>query len=66
MDINERKTASPKTDDEYEDLINKLDKVASINEYTGARVTPDPFYETTEHVLCKEKVRNESRKRQNK
>jgi hypothetical protein len=66
MDTNERKTPSPKTADEYEDLIIRLDKVASMNEYTGSRVTPDPEYESTEHVLMKEIARNESRKRQSK
>ncbi len=66
MDNNDRKTPSPKTADEYEDLINRLDKVASMNEYTGSRVTPDPEYDSVQHFFNKEKVRNESRKRQNK
>ena len=66
MDINDRKTASPKTADEYEDLINTLDKVASMNEYTGSRVTPEPEYESAELFLLKEKARSESRKRQDK
>lgn len=66
MDKNEMKTASPKTADEYEDLINRLDKVASMNEYTGSRVTPEPEYESTEHFFNKEKARSESRKRQSK
>ena len=66
MDKNEMKTASPKTADEYEELINRLDKVASMNEYTGSRVTPDPEYESTEHFFNKEKARNESRNRQSK
>ncbi len=66
MDIDERKTASPKTADDYDELINRLDKVASMNEYTGSKVTPDPEYESAEHFFNKEKIRSESRKRQNK
>ena len=64
MNNDNKRTASPDTDDRYDSLVNELDKVESANEYTGISVTPLMDLGNALFELEKDKERRKSRERQ--